>query len=314
LIKVDKYPPYYGPEWEKKIRDPSNPNFWKYGVANLVFLDFIKGRKLILDVGCGTGGSTFFLAEHIEAAFIIGVDVVKSMIQVAKQNAHKKGFSHKTEFIVCEGRLLPFKDSNFEALISRGDAFVFLIPQDKALQEFNRILSPGAILVMEMDNHGALTKWGTETYSFQKMHDGKIVYIVETYDFDRNHRATSYVLKPEGKIAKEISREQGFVKNGHLKVSCSFQEIQKETTEIRQGLLTHWPTPKEIRKLLETNGYVNIEVKGNGLFMKLLLEGEKTIVKTMKNHPQIFFEVERRLIPQINPDRASTIIVKALKP
>ena len=150
MIGIEKYPPYCGPEWERMIRNPDHPNFWKYGVANLIFLDFIEGKKLVLDVGCGTGGSTFFLAEHMEAAFLVGVDLVKSMVQMAKKNARERGFGHKTEFIVCDGRLLPFKSSKFEAIMSRGDVFVFLIPQNRTLQEFNRVLSPKAILVMEI--------------------------------------------------------------------------------------------------------------------------------------------------------------------
>lgn len=166
---------------------------------------------------------------------------------------------------------------------------------------------------MEMDN-SALIQWGTEKYSFQRMPHGSIIFMVEMYDSNRNHVTTSYVLNHEGKIVKEISREQEFIKTGYLEIRRPIEEIEKETIEIRHGLSTHWPTAKELRRLLEAIGYVGIEVKGDGLFMRLLLEGEKAIVETMKEQPQIFFEIEKRLIPYIDPEKASTVIVKALKP
>jgi len=49
---------------------------------------------------------TLFLAEHGKAELIVGVDVVKSMIHVAKINAIKKGLNHKTCFLICDGRHL----------------------------------------------------------------------------------------------------------------------------------------------------------------------------------------------------------------
>ena len=37
--KVDVPPQYIGSEWDIKISSPDNPNFWKFGVPDLVFLD-----------------------------------------------------------------------------------------------------------------------------------------------------------------------------------------------------------------------------------------------------------------------------------
>lgn len=97
-------------------------------MADLVFLDYVSGKRSVLDLGCGTGGSTIFLAEKLDAEWIVGVDLIKGMIRVAKKNAASKGFDKKICFLVCDGRHLPFHASCFEAL-GRGEtlfAFWFL--------------------------------------------------------------------------------------------------------------------------------------------------------------------------------------------
>lgn len=53
---------------------------------------------------------------------------------------------------------------------------------------------------------------------------------------------------------------------------------------------------------------------GNGLLMKLLIDGDEAIIEAMKREPQLFFEIENRLVPYVNPNRASTIILRATAP
>jgi|GEM_PF-6049577 ubiquinone/menaquinone biosynthesis C-methylase UbiE len=295
MERLDKLPSYYGPEWNEKIKDPSNPNFWKYCVANRVFLDYVKDRKLILDVGCGTGGSTFFLAEHGKAELIVGVDVAKSMIRVAKINAIKKGLSNKTCFVICDGRYLPFKVSCFDALVSRGDAFCFLTPLKDAVHEFKRVLSSGAAVVIEMDNRKDWKPGTIILTSFQRMPDGKIAYLVETFTAKRNHRAISYILDPNGKIVKEVVADLEFVEKGYKAWKYSLQKVKEETLEIRQGVSTHWPTVKELFTLFKKSGFTKVQVMGNGLLMKLLLDGDEAIIEAMKKNPKIFFEIEKKI-------------------
>jgi len=255
MEKLDKFPPYYGPEWDEKIKDSSNPNFWKYGVANLVFLDYVRDRKLILDVGCGTGGSTFFLAEHGKA-------------------------------------LTPVKD---------------------AVHEFKRVLFSSAVVVIEMDNRKDWKPGTIVSTRFQKMPDGRIAYLAEVFDSRRNHITTSHILDPKGKIVKDISGDAEFAEKGHKTWEYPLCDIAKETIEIRLGVQSHWPTVKELRNLFKKSGYGDVEIKGDGLLMKLLLSGEKAITGAMKRHPRLFLKMEHKLIHFIDPDKSPTIIVKAVK-
>jgi hypothetical protein len=53
---------------------------------------------------------------------------------------------------------------------------------------------------------------------------------------------------------------------------------------------------------------------GNGLLMKLLLDGNRAIVEAMKKNPKLFFEIEKRLVPNVDADDAPTMILRATAP
>jgi ubiquinone/menaquinone biosynthesis C-methylase UbiE len=313
-VRVDRFPPYFGLEWDRKINDPNHPNFWKYAVANLIFTDYVKDKKLVLDLGCGTGGSTFFLVEHGKVEWIVGVDLARDMIEVAKKTATNKRLDQKTCFIVCDGRYLPFKASIFEALISRGDAFCFLVPLKDAVQELKRVMKPKGVMLLEMDNR---VDWKTGTIvsaGFRETLDGKIAYVVETFTTKRNHRSISYVLDPESKIARRAASDAEFRKKGYKAWKCSLQKIKRETIETRRSVLTHWPTAKKLLAMFKKSGLNEVQVIGDGLLMQLLLNGNEEIIRAMNENSELFFEIEKRLVPYVDPNKAPTIILRAITP
>jgi len=311
---VDKFPSYHGLEWDRKISDPDNPNFWKYGVANLIFLDYIKDKKLVLDLGCGTGGLTLSVAEHGEAELIVGVDLVSDMIKMAKKRVVTKGFDRKISFLICDGRYLPFKASCFEVLISRGDVFCFLVPLKSAVQELKRVMKSKGVIVLEMDNRVDWKPGTIISTSFLKTPDGKIAYFLEAFTTKRIHTTTSYVLDPNGKVAKNVAGDPEFKEKGYKAWNPSLPRVKEETLEIRKGVPTHWPTVRELYNLFKTGGFLDVQVVGNGLLMKLLLDGYETIIEAMKGDPQLFFQIEKRLVLYINPNRAPTMILRATAP
>lgn len=309
--KAGTYLGYYGPKWDKKIQDRDNPDYWKYGVANLVFLDFVKNKRRILDIGCGTGGSTLFLAKNAPLEQIIGIDPVRSMIRVAKKHAVRRKLGQKTDFIMCDGRCLPLRRFSFDGLVSRGDAFVFLVPQEIALLEFKRVLKNDAVLIMEMDN----APWQAGeiiSYSFEKMLEGSIAYCVERFYLDRNHVKTFYVLNPEGSIVKEVSRNPEFVKTGKVRKKVPLREIKEETIETKLSATTHWPTADELKTLFAGTGFKSIEIFGTGLLMALILEGNPRVIAALRKQPEVFFEIEARLVRLVDPQKARALILKTV--
>jgi len=312
-MKRDRFPQYRGSQWDRKITNPDNPNFWKYGVANLIFVDCIKGKKFVLDLGCGTGGSTIFLAQKADAERIIGVDLVSSMIKEAKKNVTGR-LEQKVDFVICDARHLPFRPSRFDALISRGNAFCFLVPLKNAVQELKRVIAPKGVIVLEMDNRVDWTPGATISAGFRKTSDGKIAFVIERFTAKRDHKSVSYILNPDGKIARKVANDHELREKGYKAMEYSFQKIRKETVEIRHGARTHWPTAKELLTLFKSCGFRHVQVMGDGLLMKLLLDGDKEIVKAMKRISHLFFDVEKRLVPYVDANKAPTMILTATLP
>lgn len=312
--KVDIPPQYVGSEWDRKINSPDNPNFWKFGVADLVFLDQVGDKKFVLDLGCGTGGSTLSLASRGKAQWIAGVDLLKDMVKVAKKRAADKGLGDKTCFMACDGRRLPFRSSFFDGLISRGDAFCFLVPLKATVQELKRIMKSDGVIVLEMDNRVDWKPRTTISTGFAKTTDGKIAYFVTTFTKSRDYDAVSYILGPKSRMAKDVAKDPEFQLKGQKPSCCAIRSVKKETVEVRRSAPTHWPSSRELTRLVRRSGFKEVQVMGDGLFMNLLLKGNPELVKAMKESPQLFSEIERGLVPYVNPTSAPTIILRAVAP
>ena len=63
--------------------------------STIEFIKFIKKNvslknKIILDIGCGAGANTIFLAKHYPSSNIIGVDHNNNLIKYASSQKKKK--------------------------------------------------------------------------------------------------------------------------------------------------------------------------------------------------------------------------------
>ncbi|MCW4022842.1 MAG: class I SAM-dependent methyltransferase [Candidatus Bathyarchaeota archaeon] len=63
--------------------------------------------KMTLDVGCGKGDITCFLA--LFTRFVIGIDISKFNSKLAKKKSKLSNVSDFTDFVVCDAEKLPFK-------------------------------------------------------------------------------------------------------------------------------------------------------------------------------------------------------------
>jgi ubiquinone/menaquinone biosynthesis C-methylase UbiE len=98
----------------------------------------------VLDLGCGSGGITLFLAGHYELADITGFDVELPVIEQARHRAAKAGLNGKASFVQAAPGVLPFADGSFDLVFSK-DAMVHIPDKDAIFADIFRVLKPGGV-------------------------------------------------------------------------------------------------------------------------------------------------------------------------
>lgn len=91
----------------------------------------------VLDLGCGSGRDSFFLAEN--GYRVWGIDIS----QVAIEKACKNSKSKKIDFRVASAEELDFEDNFFDAVYSGW--VLQSVPLQKAASEIKRVLKPGGV-------------------------------------------------------------------------------------------------------------------------------------------------------------------------
>ena len=90
---------------------------YKYFVRKILKKGISRGR--VLDIGTGSGLLAIELAKTKNCCFdITAVDISKSMISKARENARLNGVENKINFIHATASALPFSDNSFDLVIS----------------------------------------------------------------------------------------------------------------------------------------------------------------------------------------------------
>ena len=85
----------------------------------LSFIDNLTDKSRIADLGCGTGGQTMILAQHTQGT-ITGIDLFPKFIDLFNDNALKHGLEKRVKGIVGSMDNLPFRDEEFDLILSVG--------------------------------------------------------------------------------------------------------------------------------------------------------------------------------------------------
>lgn len=100
----------------------------------------------VLDVGCGTGGSTREAARTATAGSVVGVDVSGVAIEEARRLSEAEGLGNVT-YLQADAQVHPFPPAHFDLCISRFGAMFFADPV-AAFTNLRRALRPDARLAL----------------------------------------------------------------------------------------------------------------------------------------------------------------------
>ncbi len=87
----------------------------RVATAELASKADIKPQHRLLDVGCGLGGTSRFLAAT-KGCHVVGIDLTAAYCQVAEMLSARVGLKKQTEFQIGDALALPFDEAAFDAV------------------------------------------------------------------------------------------------------------------------------------------------------------------------------------------------------
>ncbi|MDE5095621.1 MAG: methyltransferase domain-containing protein [Trichodesmium sp. St11_bin5] len=222
----------------------------------------------ILDVGCGIGGSTLYLAEKFNAT-ATGITLSPVQAKRAEERAESANLSQQTNFIVADALDMPFTDQSYDLVWSL-ESGEHMPNKKKFLQECHRVLKPGGRIIMATWCHRTL--------------DG---YLGQLTDDERRHLADIYRVYALPYVIS-LSEYEAITEN------ISFQNIS--IADWSTAVAPFWDVviesafdPKVIVSLLFSNwttiqAAISLELMSRGYERGLikfgLLRGNKQLINT----------------------------------
>ena len=185
---------------------------------------YLRPGLRVLDLGCGPGFISVWLAEAVAPGELYGIDMETSQIDMAREFALEKGCDNAT-FRVADIADLPFEDDFFD-VASFHDVLAFVPDTSAALAEVKRVLKPGGVVgcrELIVDSSFAHPELGVMKRGFE-------VY-ADLLAADDGHPQI-------GKDLKNRLLEAGF---GDIRTSASFNFYDTaEEIEIFYDMVTQW--------------------------------------------------------------------------
>ncbi len=100
----------------------------------------LKGNEPVLDVGCGIGGPSRYLAKTY-GCHVAGLDLTPEFCQVAAMLAERTGLAGKVEYRQGDALAMPFADRSFDVVWSQNVA-MNIADRDRFYREIRRVLRP----------------------------------------------------------------------------------------------------------------------------------------------------------------------------
>lgn len=105
----------------------------------------VRNGDLILDAGCGHGGSAIWLAENYDV-HVEGITLVPHQVKKAQKSARLGKLQHRVSFSVQDYTKTNFADESF-SLVWACESVCHAMDKKKFYQEAYRLLKPGGRLI-----------------------------------------------------------------------------------------------------------------------------------------------------------------------
>ena len=272
-----------------------------------LFRNAVKGCEKVLDVGCGTGHPSLYIAEDVGS--IIGIDKSERMIEIARNRLRRSG-SGNVVFEVGDAESLDFPNESFDAIILCG-SLATLSNKRKSLQEIRRVLrKPGKVACIEAN------------WLYQSTHErhfkGEGSFILTEkglirYRFVRRllhpHKETDYrcMINPKSVLGKKLLSNPDFLEHKTLNAKMSIEEVEPYCDEIEYDEEEKFDN-ETIAELFAENGFTKIFVSGYGIMYDLLDNAK--LVRKMALHMKELSKAEAIVSGYLDPSKTEMLFLK----
>ena len=118
-------------------------------------IDVPRADDTVLDVGCGLGGPSRFIADHFGCR-VVGVDLLAVRIDTARALGDMTHSTDRVDYRVADALALPFEAAGF-AQVWTMDTSIHIRDKAALFGEIARVLRPGGLLVLH-DQIGPLPR------------------------------------------------------------------------------------------------------------------------------------------------------------
>ncbi|NDW12359.1 class I SAM-dependent methyltransferase [Bacteroides sp. 214] len=112
-------------------------------IKALSFIDNLTEESRIADLGCGTGGQTMVLAQHVPGK-VTGLDLFPDFIHIFNRNAEQLGLQDRVKGLVGSMDNLPFEKESLDLIWSEGA--IYNIGFERGLNEWKQYLKQGGYI------------------------------------------------------------------------------------------------------------------------------------------------------------------------
>jgi ubiquinone/menaquinone biosynthesis C-methylase UbiE len=263
-----------------------------------LFRNAVKGCQRVLDVGCGTGHPSLYIAKDVGS--ITGIDRSERMIEIARARLSRSGASNVV-FEVENAEALKFSDSSFDAVILCGSLATFS-DKKKALQEIKRVLKKNAKVACIEENwlfqstqerhfkgegHFTLTEKGLIKYRYAKRSLNP-------------HKETDYrcIIDQKSALGKKLLFNQRFLRNKKLKTVMTVEQVEPYCAEIEYDEEEKFDA-QTITRLFAEKGFKKIVISGYGIIYDLLVEAR--LIKQMSSYMNQLTKAEAAMSSFLSP-------------